>query len=249
MTMRLKSMGAALALAIVANTAAADYRGEVTAIYADLDDGDKASLISGTFHFNNVKTDSHPLAEAAFLERSNNVMLMRGKTEYRNHVDVTSSYAVAEFYIPQAMLYVAPVYFYSDYNYEIGRRTSVNDWGAYVGLTLAEGLRISTLWMDDADYEFNLQMKYVVDVSASNTINVELDYVKAEDSDEDDAIGVALDFYFDRTFSVGLELGYEEDASFGIRTQKFFTEQFSVLAGFRSYDEYDVWQIGAALRF
>ncbi|MCR6653526.1 MAG: putative porin [Cellvibrionaceae bacterium] len=253
--MKLKKFGAALALSVLTSAAVADYRAEIDAAYADLDDGDKGNLVSGRFHFSKVETSSHPLAEAAFLQRSNNIFLGRSQQD-STFLDTKETLGQLELYIPQAKLYIAPFYFHARYkfpdfwdNSNDGEWNSVNDWGAHIGITPIEGMRISTTWLDEGDYELNLAMKYVMDIGDTNAINLELNFQEASDDEFDDTLSVGMDFYFDQTFSVGAEIENQEDTSFGIRTRKFFTEQFSASASYHKYDNYNTMIIGASLRF
>lgn|GEM_PF-3763606 len=86
-------------------------------------------------------------------------------------------------------------------------------------------------------------------LAGKSALNFELDYEKAAESDEGDTVGAAVDFYFDRTFSVDVELSDSSDTGFGIRTEKFFTDQFHALARDFTIDDHDTWTIGAAFRF
>lgn len=247
--MKLKKCGAALALSVLTSTAMADYRVDLDAVYADLGDDAEGKAVSGRFHFNTVETDSHPLAEAAFLERANSISLAHIQQEIFI-VDFKDTHAILELYVPQAMLYIAPFYVKSRAESPYGQQ-SANDWGATIGITPIEGIRISTTWSDESDYELNLAMKYVMNIGDTKAVNLELHFQEASDEEfeADDTLGLGLDFYFDRTFSIGAEIRNQEDTAFGIRTRKFFTEQFSLAAGYLTVREQDAWSIGASLRF
>ncbi len=41
----------------------------------------------------------------------------------------------------------------------------------------------------------------------------------------------------------------QEDTGYGLRTEKFFAENFAVAASYITIDEVDIWTIGAAVRF
>jgi len=244
--MSIKKLSAALALAFTTTAATADYRAEVGAAYFDFD-GAEAIAFAGEFHFKPVETASHPLAEAAFLERSNNVSLLHSRTEI-GPVDVNTTLAEVELYIPQAMLYLAPFYTHASAKFG-GESASENDWGVTVGLTPMEGFRVTTTYADDVDYELNLDVKYVLGLANDTAINMEFGYADAPVSGMSDTVSAAADYYFDRTFSVGIAVADAEDTVYGVRTQKFFTEMFSAFASYDKADDADQWMIGASLRF
>lgn len=243
--MSIKKLSAALALALSSTVAVADYRAEVGTTYTDLD-GAETIAFFGEFHFKPVATASHPLAEAAFLERSNNVALAHSRTEI-GPLDANATVAQVEIYIPQAMLYLAPSYTYVSSKAN-GSSSSENDWGVTVGLTPMEGFLVTTTYSDEADYELNLAAKYVLGLANDTAINMEFGYADAPESGMSDTVSAAADYYFDRTFSVGIEVADAEDTVFGVRTRKFFTENFSAQASYLSGDDADQWMIGASLR-
>jgi len=242
----MKKLSAALALALTAAAASADYQAEVGVAYFDFD-GAETIAFEGKYHFQPVATRSHPLVEAAFLERSNNVSLSHGRAEF-GRVDVNTTRAEVELYIPDTMLYVAPFYTRTSTKYA-GNSSSNNDWGVTVGITPLDGFRVTTTYADDVDYEFNFDVKYVLGLANNTAINMEFAYADAPHSSMEDTVSAAADYYFDRTFSVGVEIVDAEDTAYGIRTQKFFTDTFSGFASYSKGDDVDTWAIGASLRF
>lgn len=127
----------ALILAAIASTASANsYRGEINVgggsseiEYEGFSEADKSNygVISGTYYFNDVATRNHPLAEAAFLERSSGIsftysrdrtrfddalvdILPNGDVEYvgDGRFTTTASFSSAdvEFYIPNSIFYI-----------------------------------------------------------------------------------------------------------------------------------------------
>jgi hypothetical protein len=250
--MKMKKLGGAIALALASSVAAADYRAEIGAAYTDIDGEVDILAVAGELHFSPVSTATHPLAEAAFLEKSSSVSLTYAQSD-TDYVEAEAITGGLEFYIPQAMLYVAPFYVYSSYDAEEYAEGSENDWGVTAGLAPFEGFRVTTTWSDEVDYELNFAIKQVVKLAGEQAINAEFAFTKASDEDgfeeSDDIIQAALDYYIDHTFSIGIELANAEDTSYGFRTQKFFTENFSALAAYYTADEADSWLIGASLRF
>lgn len=247
--MKVKKLSAVLALCAASCLASAEsYQGEVLAAYTDVDGEVDIIAVGGQYHFAAVNTDSHPLAEADFLEKSNNISLLYAQSDFDGG-DSDSALAQVEIYIPSAMLYIAPFYEYASFSYDGFGSESENDWGTAIGITPIDGLRIATTWSDEVDYELNLEAKYVVKLAGETALNFDFGYQKSPDSEFDDTIGAAVDYYFDRTFSVGIELEDSSDTGVGIRTEKFFTEQFHMLARYFTVDDVNMWTIGAAYRF
>ncbi|MGD8175705.1 putative porin [Marinimicrobium sp. ARAG 43.8] len=234
--MKMKSLAVATVLAASSGLAvAAPYQAEVGASYTDVEHGDGAFGMYGEFHFNPVQTRNHPLAEAAFLERSTNV--------YAAAADDFDALTVGgELYIPDTMFYV-------------GARISRWDYGndddttvyATLGLTPIDGLLVTTEFSDDG-YDANIAAKYVTSLGGGNFINLEGQYY---DGDYDDYVSVGADFYFDRTWSVGAAATDNfGDDQFTLRTEKFFTEYVSGRLAYTDSDfAGDTFTIGAAVRF
>jgi hypothetical protein len=257
--MNMKKLSMTVTLALASTVAAADYRGEVAASYTKIEKTDQHD-VSGEFHFAPVATNAHPLAEAAFLERSNNISLAYQQTE-NHYLDTQKLTGRLEFYVPDLRLYVAP--FYTDASSETKNRWLVSelglqlapnikrsnyDWGVAIGLTPMEGFRVSTVWSDKVDYELNFDVKYVLKLANDHAINLEFGFFDAP-TGGDDYVSAAVDYYLDRTFSIGLQVEDQLDSSVKIRTRKFFAENFSAFASYLNSDDYDAWEIGASLRF
>lgn len=258
----MKELTAVTFLALASSTATADYRGEIGALYSKIDGGllDVDTLaVGGEFHFSSVSTDTHPLAEAAFLERSNNISVAHQIMD-QDFLEIESTAATLEFYIPQAMLYLAPFYVHNSLQVE-NRVNLINgadnewdssDWGVSVGLTPIEGLRISTTWTDEVDYEINFDAKYVLKLANDTAVNLEIGYAEGQEDDftaGDDIVTAGIDYYFDRSFSVGFAVTDHAETEYEIRAQKFFTDYFNVLVAYQNADNVDGWVIGAAFRF
>lgn len=239
--MKSTTLATAIILSISsAASVAQTYQAEVGLDYTriDIDDlgSDGAFLAQGRYHFSAVQTANLPLAEAAFMQRSSNV--------YAYVLDdADAAGGGVEFYIPAAMLYLNAEVLHSDYDFQ----DSETDWQARIGITPMDGLLVTTTLNED-DYEFNLQTKYVTALGGGNFLNVEAAYADGGDAGED-FVGVFADFYFDSTFSIGA--GYEDqwDDQYTLRTRKFFTESFSGELSYTKFDEGNAVTVGAALRF
>lgn len=243
--MSIKKLSAALILTFT-TAAAADYRTEIRAAYFDSDKQESTAL-AGKFHFRPVETASHPLAEAAFLERSSNISLSHTRNEF-GPTNTDTAVAVVALYIPQAMLYIAPIYVRASsklYDYS----ASQSEWGVAVGITPIEGFRLSTTYADEVDYETNFEIKYLLSFANNTAINMEFGYADASTPYMSDTISRAVDFYFDRTFNVGIEMISKGTTTHAISTEKFFTETFSGYASYRKGYNDEGWIIGASMRF
>lgn len=232
-----------------------DYRVELAGLYTRSDAGSeyadsKGYAAGARLHFTSVNTDEHPLAEAAYLEKSNNLALtyIYDDDEY---LESKTWQGQIEIYIPQAFLYVAPFYeysaseFFSDFDYK------ENDWGADIGVTPADGLRISTRWSDEVDYELNLDAKYLIKLPKQMAVNIELIYKKDPFEEADnDWIGAGVDCYLDNTWSIGASFDRVDETGYSLRTRKFFTGNFSLYGDyFFTTDDYARWIVGAEVRF
>ncbi|MDQ2077597.1 putative porin [Marinimicrobium sp. ABcell2] len=235
--MKLKALAIATGMIFSSAVMAAPYQVEVGANYQhwDVDGGgsDGAFGVRGEYHFAPVQTGNHPLAEAAFLERSTNVY-----AEANDDFDHLT--LGGELYIPNTMFYVAAEVFRTDYN---GSDTGV---AGAVGIMPIDGLLVSTRFTDDG-YDANVSVKYVTAIGTVNYLNVEGTY---QDGDFDDYLSVSADFYIDRTFSVGA--GYADEYGndvFSLRARKFFTSEISGELQLSDSDWGTGVLVGASIRF
>lgn len=234
--MKFKSLALATAFSLASGAAMANsYQAELGANYTDVEDGDGSFGMHGEFHFSPVDTRNHPLAEAAFLERSSNVYANSSR-------DFDLLTVGGELYVPDTMFYVGLAATRDDRYGDADTVTS-----ATLGLTPVDGLRLTTVFTEDG-YDANIQAKYVTSLGGGNFVNFEGEFV---DGDYDDSLSLFADFYFDRTFSIGA--GFADvygDDQFTLRTEKFFTEQVSANLSFTDSDGAgNVVTIGGAVRF
>ena len=225
----------------------------------ELDD----TILTGQFLFSPVETGAKPLAEATYLAKANNIKLIHLMLD--NDSDTTYDIAQAEFYVPQTNLYIAPFYIYSSSEYD-GEKESDNNYGFNIGFTPMEGMRLSTFWIDDIDYELNIDFKYVKQLDNNNAFNLQLAFAKAEDDefyDQDDYVGLEFDYFFNPTTSIGIEYHSTVSAkkvltegflilgedSIGIRAEKFFNDTWSMQANYYTSDDIDSWRLGISFRF
>lgn len=261
-------------LASVAGAQASDYQWELNGFlgHAETPTTDQDSIgLSGTYYFSPVETRSHPLAEAAFLERRSSVNLNHTRTESsaedRSIQDDNISYIIrgndstrdvsnfnAELYLPGDLFYLG-----------VGARRGEVDtgssswsntaWNASLGLTPVDGLLVYSRFFEDQDLDehWNLNAKYVFD-HFGPTIAVETNY----DYDDymRDRLSVSLDYYIDRTLSVG----YQRTDSVGdgpdnrldghrLDIRKFFGDQWSLSGFYSKSGSFDGVGVEASFRF
>lgn len=232
--MKIKSLALATAMVFSSGLALADsYQAEIGANYTDVDGGDGSFGLYGEFHFTPVQTRNHPLAEAAFLEKSSNVYAAAD-----DDFDVLT--VGGELYIPDTMFYVGAS------AVRVDNGESDTTLFATLGLTPIDGLLVTTQFSEDG-YDANIQAKYVTSLGGGNFVNLEGNFYEG---DNDDLLSLFADFYFDRTFSVGA--GYTDwfgTDQFTLRTEKFFNEQVSGTLSFTDSDGGNSFMIGGAMRF
>lgn len=234
--MKIKALAAAIVLTMTSGAVLAqDYQFDVGVNYTDVEDGDGAFGAYAEYHFSTVDTSGRPLAEAAFLTKSSNVYV-RGAADF----DIAN--VGVDFYIPNSMFFIGADFYRTDFG-----NGSDNTWSARLGITPIDGLLITTT-IPEEDYEVNLQAKYVTALGGNNFLNLEAAFY--DGGDFDDVVQVSADYYFSRSFSVGL--GYEDafgEDAFTIRTRNFFTEAFSGELSYTDYDNGSQIMVGASLRF
>ncbi len=262
-----------LLLASVAGAQASDYQWELSGFYGQAEtpttDQDDVSL-SGRYHFSPVETDSHPLAEAAFLERASNISFGHTRSdrssddiEYRGDdfsytllgSDSTSDVSSlnAEVYVPGDLFYLG---------LGVSRRESETSsrsfsdtrWNASLGLTPVDGLLVYSTFFEDQDLDknWNLNGKYVFDTFGPTiAIKAGYDY----DDLRVDRLSLSLDYYLDRTLSVGyqrndaVESGPGDIDDHQISIRKFFGDQWSLEGFYSESDVFDGFGVVATVRF
>jgi len=174
--------------------------------------------LEGIYYFNPVQTRTHPLGQAAFLERASNIRIgynretlegpdqtfTNGEDQWFVQEGTSSSVdAVSvrgEWYLPGDLFYMGLglTHFEEDF---FGSRSDTR-WSASLGITPAEGLLISTDIYEgrDGSEHWNLGAKYVTD-DLGPTLAFEARY---HSPPGDDYMSLSVDYYIDRTFSIGI---------------------------------------------
>lgn len=235
--MKLRILGAAVVCSLSSGLVlASPYQSEISATYRGTDFDDTLRL-EGEWHFNAVNTGRHPLAEAAFLERSSNVGLTYAYTDPDLGGSFNTVSVDLEYFVPNSIFYLGAGYEDEDGN---------NDWSVTLGVLPMPGLLITTTYEDEAGYDLNLAARYFTELAAGTALSLRARY---EDHDASDLIGLEADYYLDRTLSVGVELEDQDDTGYGVRTRKFFTPVFSGEARYFNQNSNDLWEIGVSYRF
>jgi hypothetical protein len=236
-----------------ANAFQAELGGSVYFIDPDHGDSSTGFAIDGTYYFNPVEVKTYPLHEAGFLNRASNVNAAISYTDY-DWFERTSFGVGIEYFIPNSDFYLSGSVGrikveedgYSDYD--------VTSYSAEVGYLPAPGLLIALGLAgydadDDDDVDPTLRAKYVTQVGA-----YDMNFEAGAQFGDDNAYTLGTDFYFDKTFSVGVAYsgsdakGVDDDI-FTIRTKKFFTQQFSLEGSVNFQDEGNVFGVRGAYRF
>lgn len=200
--------------------------------------------LDAKYHFNDVDTSGKPLAEAAFLQRSNNAFIFSSDLEQ----EIVQKKIGAEFYVNH--FYIAPAYVSTKFE-ELGPFDNVTVNTLELGLGLAgDGWRVFTT-IPEENYLTNLEAKYVADFG-DGFFNLEASYEKADtefDFDASDLTIISADYYTSNTFSVGVVREKRNDANLGFRVNKFFNEHFKVGASYLNADRLTRWSLDFSIRF
>lgn len=246
--MKLKILVAACGLVASGMAGAESYQADVQVVaqrtdYDGIDSEQKEYAVIGQYFFNAVRTDNLPLAEAAYLGKSSNVFAGVDHIPKQNgHGDAQVYTAGAEFFIPENFLYVEAGGLHVD-----GSGETYNNWFTTVGVTPLDGLLVTTTYNHDEGYDANIHAKYVTAIG-DQFVNLEAGIT---DGDKDTEYEIGGDFYFDRTFSVGVEYSDTDDfgESYTLRTTKFFAENISGTLAYTDSDEDNTTLLGVSFRF
>jgi Putative general bacterial porin len=249
----------AIGLALIASHAGADdYISEIGLSYFD-DESVSAVGIQGALYFDTVQTNGLPLTEAAFLNKASNVNLTyaRLKSDFLGSDQNNNLTRLGiDYFVPNSIFYLGAGYSNVHFDSEFGSG-SADIWDITVGITPLEGLLVSTTHqdgdVDDGGYDLNLMVKYVTQLSGDTAVNFEVEFQEGGDSEDgfesEDYVSLAADYYLNHTFSLGAIIEDSYETGYGVRTRKFFTPSFSAMASYLTADEYDMFELGVAVRF
>ncbi|HEY0975362.1 MAG TPA: putative porin [Solimonas sp.] len=241
-----KALFLALATAVGSGSALAqDYQWDASLGYTDFEN-DSALSAGITYHLDRVKTAGHPLAEAAFLERSSNLSL--GYVTF-DDADADAIGVAGEFYFDQ--LYLSGGYTAA----EIGG-VDVDTISARIGWMLADGFRLAAgIDRVDADVpnvdarnDIAIEAKYVTKMEGGTALNLQASVTLLDDPIDDELFEVRGDYYFNPAFSVGAGVSIaDDDTNYGIGARYFFTPTFSGGLLYETANDGDDDVISAAL--
>ena len=195
--------------------------------------------VGGTYYFKPVPTDGLPLAEAAFLNKSSSLTGAAVRSELGDEkIDIFG--ASLEYYLPNTMFYGRLGFTYAD-DYG-GDQTN---FSGSIGITPLHGLLVTTDFDEDG-WDPNATAKYVGKIADRHFYAASVSVTDPDEGDVD--IGVAFDYYLDRTFSIGA--GFNDGADvFSVRAEKFFKPNFAVGARAYTGDGTDGFGVRATWRF
>lgn len=212
----------------------------------------------GTFHLQELEAQNVPMAEWAYVAKSNNVSVKHTILDFAGG-DTVYDIARLEWYFTEQKIYAAPFFLYTDTD-------SSNYWGISLGGTPIEGLRVFTTLIEGVEYDLNVFAKYLMTLKNGKMLSIEggLEMDASEDLDgTTDYFGAAVDYYLDSTWSIGgfyhnssnLNSFFMQgnyflgDSSIGLRSTKFVTDELCVNGSIAMGDEVDSLKIGIDFRF
>jgi hypothetical protein len=193
---------------------------------------------NATYYFNNVTSNSGPLAEAGFINRASNVRAGYG---YAQTTDTNPEIRVHAFSLG-GELYVPNSNFYATANVNRPKIEGVaSNSGVYnveVGILPINNLLLtagvaSTFNLSNNQADPIIHAKYLTKIGV-NDVNIE---GGARFGDHNNSYNLKGDFYLDRTLSIGAtydlntEDNFDDAYTVGINARKFIAENISVQGG------------------
>lgn len=234
--MKITRILVALGLALACGTALANtYQIEGSVDYhhtAGTGHSDDRFSLRADYYFTPVLTLNHPLAEAAFLERT---------TRVRVQSDLEFDWMTlgGDFYFPNSSFYAGAALVRRENGDSETRLLGT------VGFLPVEGLLVTTS-LTDKGYDPNLRAKYVTHLGGSNFVNVEAEFVERR---FDNLLSVLADFYINRSWSIGAGYADNYGDELTLRTRKFFHNDFSAELTYTDTDWGRRVVLGGTLRF
>jgi hypothetical protein len=253
----------------------ATYQGEISAAYGDIDTSDSEEGymvgVEGKYYFAPVDTTNHPLAEAAFIEKANNVYVNLGNYEYKDSGERTDIYMRSvgiDFYIPNSMIYLGAgvvegkaksTWSMDGYSESYSTKWD-SSWFVKAGIAPITGLLVWSEFTEDVDVsdEWNINGKYVLPLAGEQALNIEASYEQSDVDFEHDTITGAVDYYLDRNLSLGAgfvntsfdnSIGDDAVNDYFIRARNFFTDNISAEISYTDGDYEDSLMFGGTIRF
>lgn len=234
--MKIKRALAVLGLALSCCTALANtyqLEGGVDYLHAaGAGHSDDRLSVRADYYFTPVLTLNHPLAEAAFLERASRVHV-------QSDLEFDWMTLGGDVYFPNSRFYAGAALVRRQ-----NGRSETRLVGTF-GMLPLEGLLV-TMNLTDKGYDPNLRAKYVADLGGGNYVNVEAEFIERT---ADNLLSVMVDFYLNRSWSIGAGYADNYGDELTLRTRKFFNDDLSGELTFTDTDWGRRIMLGAALRF
>lgn len=201
----------------------------------------------GTYFFRDVDTGQLPLQEAAYLQRTGSVSLTPSRLDSDfGHLDQWR--LASDVYVPRYWLYLGAGVTRVDIPDTAGVISTGDEtaWDATIGVTPFAGLRLTTSFYEDQDYQPNAEIKYVGKFGNDHYFGLGANLVDPDGFDL--TYGVSADYYIDRTLRVGAEM-IEDAQVWGVSVDKFFMEKLRVGLEYTDFDGANSYEARAAWRF
>ncbi len=244
------------------------YEGNASYENSDFDGlGDLDTIaISGKYYLNTVQVKGAPLAEAAFLNKASSVGAGYANASGDGPEDIDVYGVSGEFFIPNTQFYVSGAL--NQTKFDGDKNTGYAIEAGYLpinGLLVAVGVSKESL--DPAfvakngfvtslgytgtvgdDTTATVRAKYLTQIGGFHT-NFEANLAAGDET----AYKLGADLYLDPTLSVGASFADstadDSDTVFGLRAQKFFTQQIGAGVNYTTTDGVDSIGINGTFRF
>ncbi|BFM10884.1 putative porin [Simiduia litorea] len=220
---------------------AQDYQWELSAAYTTEDESEVDAInVAGTYHWQQVSTQGHPLAEAAFLENVGGLSL--------NYLTIDTPFGDADAWN------VSADYYFDSGLYLAGRYTTPDEgddtFGASIGFKPVNGLLLALDADDNGDdIDYAGRVKYVAKLAGESAFG--LDAVIAEDT-----YTLGGDYYFNSAFNLGANVVVYDEADssvLNLEAKYFFAPNVWASATYGTDVSGDadlsVWGLAAGVRF
>lgn len=197
----------------------------------------------GTYYLAPVPTRSHPLAEAAFLERVSSITARYGQIDNGPGDTEILSFA-GNFYLKRVLLG--------------GQMTRISNggnetyWSATIGHAPVDGALITVAYSDFDEGVWSISGKLVRPIDVGRALGLQAGVSFFEHMNEQ---SMNFDYYPDRSLTLGGGITISEwdrggsDTKYTAVARKFFTPAISVGVHYTVGDSYDAFGINGSIRF
>lgn len=194
--------------------------------------------MTGRSYLTEVDSGGHPLQEAALLDQVSSLNASYNYTD-PGATEFSTINIGGQFWLPQGFLNLQFV------KLEADRFQSEQAYTAEIGHSPSnQSLLAVGIISGDFDTIFTARGKLLLNLQSDNPLNLQVTY--SHDS-QDPNFEFNMDYYVDRTFSVGAF--YDNDDLIGLDVQKFITPDIGIGALMQSRGSVDSFGISSAFRF